>query len=77
MPYLRSMAPANVSGRVGVVSCGHNIFVSLCSLAFRIGDMRLPYGAWSSTESKEVGWEEISNDPVGIALRSGLIGWVV
>ena len=49
----------------------------LCSLDFRIGEMRRPSGAWSRTESKEVGWEVISNDPVGTASRSGLIGWVV
>ena len=39
--------------------------------------MRRPSRALSSTESMEVGWEEISNDPVGTASRSGLIGWVV
>ena len=53
------MAPANDSGRVVVVPCGRYMFVSLCSLAFMIGEMRRPSGAWSSTESKEAGWELI------------------
>jgi len=53
------MAPANASERVVVVSCGRNMFVSLCSLAFRIGEMRRTSGAWISTESKEVGWKVI------------------
>ncbi len=73
----RSMAPTNSFGRVAVVSCGRNIFVSLCSLAFRIGKMRRPSRTWSRTESKEVGCEVILNDPVETASRSGLIGWVV
>jgi hypothetical protein len=68
------MSPANASGRIVVVSCGRNIFVSLCSLAFRIEEMRPPPKARSSSESKEVGWEVISNDPVVTASRSGLIG---
>ncbi len=72
-----SMTPANESGRVAMFSCGRDIFVSLCSLAFRIGEMRRPSGTWRSTESKEVGWEIISNDPVKPASRSGLIGCVV
>ena len=71
------MASANAFGKVVVDSCGWNIFVSLCNLAFGIGEMRRPFGAWSSTESKEVGWEMITNAPVGTASRSGLIGWVV
>jgi hypothetical protein len=73
----RSMTSANASGKVVLDSCGCYMFVSLCSLALRIGDMRRPFGAWSSTESKEVGWRVISNSPVGISSRSGLIGWVV
>ena len=73
----RSMAPANASGRVVVDSCGRCIFTSLCNLAFTIGEMRRPSGAWSGIESKKMGWEVITNDPVGTASRSGLIGWVV
>ena len=71
------MTSANANGRVVVDSCGRCIFVSLCIMAFRIGEMRRPFGAWSSTESKEVGWEVITNDPMGTASRSGLIEWVV
>ena len=70
----RSTTPATASGKVVVVSCGWYMFMSLRSLAFRIGEMRIPYGAWSSTESNEVGWEMISNAPMGTASRSGLIG---
>jgi len=66
------MTYANASGKVVLDSCGWYIFVSSCSLALRIGEMRRPSGAWSSTESKEVGWEVISNAPVGSASRSGL-----
>jgi len=71
------MARGNAYGRVVGGSCGRYIFVSLCNLAFGIGEMRRPFGAWSSTESKEVEWEVITNDPVGTASRSGLIRWVV
>ena len=71
------MVPASASERVGLESCGRYIFVSLYSLAFGIGEMGHPSGAWRSTESKEVGWEVITHDPVGTASRSGLIGWVV
>ena len=73
----RSMASANASGRVGVETCGGYIFVSMCNLVFVRGEMRLPSGAWSNTESKEVGWEVIANAPVGTASRSGFFGWVV
>ena len=59
----RSMTSANASGKVVMDFCGWYIFVSLCNLAFRIGEMRRPSGAWSSTESKEVGWEVISSPP--------------
>ena len=51
--------------------------MNLFSLAFRIGEMRGPSGAWSSTESKEEGREVNTNDPVGTASRSELIGWMV
>ena len=73
----RSIATAIASGSVVVDFGGRYIFVSLCSLAFKIGEMRRPSGAWSITESKEVVWEAITNDPVGTASRSGMIGWVV
>ena len=71
------MTLAIASGKVVVDSCGWQIFVSLCNLAFGIGKMRHPSGIWSSFESKEVGWEVILNAPVGTASRSGLIGRVV
>ena len=73
----RSMTSTNASDKVVVDSCGWYMFVSFCNLALRIREMRRPSGACSSTESKEVGLEVISNAPVGIASRSGLIGWVV
>ncbi len=72
-----SMTTANAFGKVVVVSCGWNMLVSLCNLAFRMGEMSFPFGACISTESKDVGWEVILNAPVGTASRSGLIGWVV
>ena len=74
MALCRRIAPAIAFGSVFVDSCGRYIIVSLFSLDFRIGEMRRPYGAWSSTESKKVGREVITNDPVGTASRSGLIG---
>jgi hypothetical protein len=72
-----SVASAIASGSVVVNSCGQYILVSFCSLDFRIGEMMHPSGAWISTELGEVGWEFITNNPVGSASRSGLIGWVV
>ena len=71
------MTSTNAYGKVVLDSCGWYMFVSLCSLALKLGETRRPSGAWSSTESMEVGWEEISNAPVGTESRSGLIGWVV
>ena len=68
------MAPAIASGSVVADSCGRYILGSFCSIAFRIGEMRRPSSAWSKTESKEVGWEVVTNDPVGAASISGLIG---
>ncbi len=68
------MTPANSFGMVVVVSCEWYMFVSLCNLAFGIGEMRRPSGAWSSTVSREMGWEVISKAPVGTASRSVLIG---
>ncbi len=64
-------------GKVVVESCEWYMLVSFCSLAFGIGEMRRPSGAWSSTVSKDMGWEVISNAPVGTASRSRLIGRVV
>ncbi len=71
------MAPAIVSGNVRLESRGQYIFASFCILAFDIGEMRRPSGTWMRTELKVVGCEVISNAPVGVASRSGLMGWVV
>jgi len=49
------MVPAKASGKVVVVSCEWYMFMSLCNQALEIGEMRRPSGAWSSTESKDVG----------------------
>ncbi len=68
------MTSDNASGKVELVSCGWYMLESLRSLALVIMELRWPSGAWSSTESKEVGWEVISNAPVGTVSRSGLIG---
>ncbi len=65
------------SGKVVVVSCGWYMFESLRSLGLEIVEMRRPSGPCSSTNSVKVGWAVISNVPVGIASRSGLIGCVV
>jgi len=59
----RNMAPAIASGSVVMDSWGRYIVVRLWSIYFRIGEMRLPSGAWSSTESRDVGWEVITKDP--------------
>ena len=53
------------------------MFESLRSLVLGTVEMRPPSGAWSSTESDEVGWAVISNVSVGTASKSGFIGWVV
>ena len=71
------MAFAIASGSVCAGACGRYSLASLVSLAFDIGEISRPSGACISTESKEVGWEVTSNDPVGIASSSGLMGWVV
>ncbi len=68
------MTSDNASGKVDLVSCEWYVFESLRSLALVIVEMRRPSGAWSSTESTEVGWEVISNAPVGTVSMSGLIG---
>ena len=71
------MTSDNASRKVDLVSCGWYVFEGLRSLALGIVEMRRPSGAWSSTESDEVGWAVISNVPMGTASSSGLIGWVV
>ena len=69
------MAFDTSSGKVDVVPCGWYMFESLRSLALVIMEMRRPSGAWSSAESnKEVGWEMISDAPVGTVSRSGVLG---
>ena len=73
----RSIASAMASKRVFMGCCGRYIFVNLCNRAFKIGEMRRPSGACSSTEFEDVGCEVISNEPVGMASRSGLVGCVV
>ncbi len=72
-----SMALAIASGSVCADVCGRYIFASLVSLAFDIGEIRRPSGACIRTKSKEVGREVTSKAPVGIASRSGLMGWEV
>jgi len=62
------------SGSVFICCCGWYIIVSLCNLAFKIGEMRHPSGAWSNTESNDVGCEVIIHELVGVASRSELIG---
>jgi hypothetical protein len=52
----RSMtSAANAFGKVVAVFRGWYMFVRLCNLAFRMGDMSRTYGACSSTESEEGG----------------------
>ena len=74
MALCRRITSDNASRKVDLVSCGWCMFESLRSLALVIMEMIRPSGAWSSTESKEVRWEVISNAPVGTVSRSGLIG---
>ena len=71
------MMPAKASGKVVVVSWEWYMFMSFCNMVLEMGETRRPFGAWSSTVSREMGWEVISNALVGTASRSGLIGWVV
>ncbi len=73
----RSMTSDSASGKVIVVSCGLYMFESLRSLGLEIVEMRRPSGPCSSTVSDKVGCAVISNVPVGMASRSGLIGCVV
>ena len=51
----RIMTPANASGKVVVGSCEWYMFMCFLNLAFEMGSMRRPCGAWSSNESKDVG----------------------
>jgi hypothetical protein len=51
--------------------------LSFWKRAFVIVVMSRPSGAWSSISLLLVGWCLISNVPVGVASRSGLIGLVV
>ena len=55
MALCRRITSDTASGKVYVVPYGWYILESLCSLALVIMEMRRPSGAWSSTESKEVG----------------------
>ena len=73
----RSMTSDRASGKVVVVSCGWYMFESLRNLGLVIVEMSRPSGPCSSTISVEVGWAVISNVPVGMASRSGLMGCVV
>ena len=72
-----SMTSDSASGKEIAVSCGWYMFESLRSLGLVIVEMSRPSGPCSSTNSVEVGWAVISNVPVGIASRSGLMGCVV
>ena len=72
-----SMPSDSASGKVIAVSCGWYMFESLRSLGLEIVEMSRPSGPCSSTNSVKVGWAVISNVPVGMALRSGLMGCVV
>ena len=77
MALCHRMASDTSTGKVDVVPCGWYMLESLRSLALVIVEMRRPSGACSSAKSKEVGWEVISNAPVGTVSRVGIIGWVV
>ena len=72
-----SMASDSASRKEVAVSCGWYMFESLRNLGLVIVEMSRPSGPCSSTISVEVGWAVISNVPVGIASRSGLMGCVV
>ena len=67
----------SASGKVELVPFGWYMFESLRNLSLGIVEMRRPSGACSSTKSNRVGWAVISNVPVGMTSKSGLIGWVV
>ena len=66
-----NIAPAIASWSVVVDSWVRYIIVSLWSIDFRIGEMRRPSGAWSSTESRDEGREVITKDPWGRRLDHG------
>ena len=71
------MASDGASGKEIAVSCGWYMFESLRSLGLVIVEMSRPSGPCSSTISVMEGWAVISNFPVGMASRSGLMGCVV
>ena len=71
------MVLATAFSNVCVEPCGRYNFASLLSRAFVIGEISRPSGACISAESWAFGWEVISNAPVGVASRSGLMGVVV
>ena len=71
------MSSDSVSGKLELAFCRWYMFESLRILDLGIVEMRCPSGACSSTESDDVGWAVSSNVPVGMASKSGLIGWVV
>ena len=73
----RSMTSDSASGKVELASCGWYMFESLRNLGLGIVVMRRPSGSCSSTKSDDVGLAVISNAHVGMASKSGLIGWVV
>ena len=71
------MTSDRASGKVMAVSCGWYMFDSLRSLGLVIVEMSFPSGPCSSANSVRVGCAVISNVPVGMASRSGLMGCVV
>ena len=71
------MTSDSASGKVIVVYWGLYRFESLRSLGLDIVKMRRPSGPCSSIMSERVGCAMISHVPVGMASRSGLMGWVV
>ncbi len=51
--------------------------MSFLRRAFVVLVMRRSFGSWSRASLILMGWRVISNAPVGVASRSGLIGVVV
>ncbi len=68
---------ASASGRGVGSTKGLCSMVSFWKRVFVMVVMSRPYGAWSRISLLLVGWCVISNAPVGMASRSGLIGLVV
>jgi len=77
MVLCRRMTIDNASRKVELVSCGWYMFESLRNLSLGIVEMIRPYGACSSTAYDKVRWAVISNVPMDMASKSGLIEWVV